>query len=644
MTALLPIDFAAVAARADLRALVESDLGPPDRSRKWRCPFHDDHSPSLGLTPDGRRFKCWSGRCGATGTALDWLMQREGLSIVEAAKALDPSLDDGRSDRDRRPAKPKPAKPARVQAEAPPPAWTSPEWQAAVDELVGRAEADLWSSDGREALAWLHGRGLEDFTIRMFRLGFLPDEGWTRPVPWPGGTVAGIHHERGILVPWVAPGAWYTAAGDAPDGPRWCGANVRRLMPDVAEPWTGPDKCRALRGSERGNLYPLPDVLPTQGTPPALLVEGEIDALLGWQEAGPLAFAGTVGGASQTPRPSALGGLARCPWLLLGFDHDEAGLDAVRTWRERAPHKARRVLLPHGKDVGEFVQAGGDVAAWLASEFRRLGLPWPLHGRPAGEALLDLTSALSRRGIRLDGEIVYPCVAVGTITGRVGYTAPAVQIIPEAGRLERITPVVEGRRFVRADFGQVEPRILLAILRRRGLIAWDVGPDEDLYRVLAGEAIGRDAAKVAINRMINGGRPDSGASGKLAEFTATAEAYRAGLATAARAAGSVRTLAGRKILLAAHEANFAGKCVNRVVQGSAADIFNRACVAVHRAIEAEGIPAAVAFVLFDELWVESDPSAAIRVEDLLRAEMAAAALADDVMVPVRITPEGALTP
>ena len=85
------IDRQALLDRTDLARIITDDRGPPDRSRRWLCPFHDDHHPSLGLTPDGRRFRCWS--CGAKGNALDWIMLREGLSFLEAV---------GRSTRSRR--------------------------------------------------------------------------------------------------------------------------------------------------------------------------------------------------------------------------------------------------------------------------------------------------------------------------------------------------------------------------------------------------------------------------------------------------------------------------------------------------------------------------------------------------------------
>ena len=133
----------------------------------------------------------------------------------------------------------------------------------------------------------------------------------------------------------------------------------------------------------------------------------------------------------------------------------------------------------------------------------------------------------SARGIRLDGRVVHPRIAVGTVTGRVTYTDPALQTLPEADRLARLTPVADGRVFVRADYGQSSP-VSCWPSRRRDLIAWDAG--DDLYHDLAADAsVDRDTVKVAVNRIINGGRPDPGATGRLAAFIQAADAYRADL-------------------------------------------------------------------------------------------------------------------
>jgi hypothetical protein len=252
------------------------------------------------------------------------------------------------------------------------------------------------------------------------------------------------------------------------------------------------------------------------------------------------------------------------------------------------------------------------------------------------ERFLDLLQA---RGVRVDGELVHPQIDVGTCTGRVTYTDPCPQNWPKADRLARLGPVVAGRVFVRTDYGQIEPRILLAVLKHYGLIDWE--PGEDLYKTLGGDQADRDQVKILVNTLINGGRPSEELTGRLAEFVAALDAYRARLAAVAKTTWRVHTMTGRPILLDADEMNHGGKAVNRVVQGSAADVFNRAVLRVDDALAAEGLPAAVAFLLYDELWVECDPAIVPQVVELLRREMEAAAQALGVMVPAKIEQDDA---
>ncbi len=127
------------------------------------------------------------------------------------------------------------------------------------------------------------------------------------------------------------------------------------------------------------------------------------------------------------------------------------------------------------------------------------------------------------------------------------------------------------------------------------------------------------------------------ATGRLAAFIGAANAYRATLATEAKVKGFVRTLTGRMIPLPADEDNHGGKAVNRVIQGTAADIFNRAAVGVASALDARRL-GDIAFLLFDELWCECDSDDVATVAELIEAEMMTAALALGVFVPVRMNP------
>jgi hypothetical protein len=213
-------------------------------------------------------------------------------------------------------------------------------------------------------LDWLRHRALLDLTIRGFRLGYVPRAHKVR--------VEGqddLWVERGVLIPWCGPDAWHSpvpVAGVEPVPPlRWCGANVRRLpLGDFGGPAPDP-KYEAISGSIRGHLYPLPGITPGV---PALIVEGEFDGLIAWQEAGWVVNPVSVGGAEQPPRPEALDALTDAShWLVLP-DGDAAGVKALAKWEALDGDRVVPVLLPGGaKDLTEFVRAGGDVLGWLAA-------------------------------------------------------------------------------------------------------------------------------------------------------------------------------------------------------------------------------------------------------------------------------------
>jgi DNA primase len=52
-----------------------------------RCPFHEDHTPSLVLTPAKNLWHCF-GACQAGGTVIDWVMHSHGVSFRQAVELL----------------------------------------------------------------------------------------------------------------------------------------------------------------------------------------------------------------------------------------------------------------------------------------------------------------------------------------------------------------------------------------------------------------------------------------------------------------------------------------------------------------------------------------------------------------------------
>ncbi len=54
------------------------------------CPFHDDHSPSMSVSPEKQIFTCFS--CGATGNVFTFVSDFEKISFIEAVKLLGDKL------------------------------------------------------------------------------------------------------------------------------------------------------------------------------------------------------------------------------------------------------------------------------------------------------------------------------------------------------------------------------------------------------------------------------------------------------------------------------------------------------------------------------------------------------------------------
>jgi DNA primase catalytic core len=127
------------------------------------CPFHDDHEPSLVITPDKNLWHCL-GACNTGGSVIDWVMKRNGLSFRHAVELLrnDPSL-----------AAVSPPTPVKRSIARRLDAPFAPEAddQAALNQVIGYYHETLKQSP--EALAYLEKRGLRsEEAIARFKLGY----------------------------------------------------------------------------------------------------------------------------------------------------------------------------------------------------------------------------------------------------------------------------------------------------------------------------------------------------------------------------------------------------------------------------------------------------------------------------------------
>jgi hypothetical protein len=99
---------------------------------------------------------------------------------------------------------------------------------------------------------------------------------------------------------------------------------------------------------------------------PAVVLEGEIDALSVIEAGRDLANVVATGSTAGGRRAQWIDLLRRCPLLLVAFDADEAGEQASGWWLDRIP-KAVRWRPYYAKDINGMLTAGGDVRAWLVA-------------------------------------------------------------------------------------------------------------------------------------------------------------------------------------------------------------------------------------------------------------------------------------
>lgn len=74
--------------KLDIVEVISSYIPLSKKGRNYfgLCPFHDDHSPSLSVSPDKQIYKCFV--CGESGNVFNFVMNYEHLSFPEAANLL----------------------------------------------------------------------------------------------------------------------------------------------------------------------------------------------------------------------------------------------------------------------------------------------------------------------------------------------------------------------------------------------------------------------------------------------------------------------------------------------------------------------------------------------------------------------------
>ncbi|WP_421738246.1 CHC2 zinc finger domain-containing protein [Caulobacter sp.] len=326
------------------------------------CPFHDDKTPSLVITPDKNLWRCF-GACDVGGDPIAWVMRREAVSFRHAVELLKG---------DYAPSGEAPAKTRSTVAKLAPLA-TPAEDAALLGEVAGFYHAALKTTP--EALAYLERRGLtHPDVIDTFGLGYadrtlgyrLPQANRKAGAEVRGRLQAlgvlresGHEHLRGSLVIPIP------AADAVTDGSAVANLYGRKIRNDLR---AGTAEHLYLPGPHRG-VFNRAGI---QGADDVILTEALIDALTFWC-AGHRNVTSAYGAGGFTDEILAALVEARVKRVLIAFDRDAAGDKGAVAVAERlaaAGLGAYRVNFPKGMDANAYALAVTPAGASLGALLR----------------------------------------------------------------------------------------------------------------------------------------------------------------------------------------------------------------------------------------------------------------------------------
>lgn len=346
--------------------------------RLWgHCPFHADKTPSFSVSPDKQLFHCFS--CKAGGSVIQFIMQAENLSYVDAVRHLAERAGMDMPDEvdDRRLIEQKLKREKIYEANR----------EAAVYYMKL-----LFSDYGGGAQRYLQNRGVSGNTAKRFGLGFSP-EGYDELTEY----LLGKGFSKEIL---LDAGLSLRSRKD-PD--KLCDFFRGRLMFPIV---SANSKVIAFGGrtmgseepkykntgdtpvyNKRENIYAI-NLLKGKKLDDIIMVEGYMD-VISLHQAGVENAVASLGTALTVQQARLLKRYAQKVYY--AYDGDEAGqkamvrgIDILRS----ADIDARVIRIPDGKDPDEYVKAFGSEGFLLLKDSSITGVRFKLE-RIAAEKGVD---------------------------------------------------------------------------------------------------------------------------------------------------------------------------------------------------------------------------------------------------------------
>jgi DNA primase len=325
------------------------------------CPFHDERTPSFGIDPVEKLYHCFG--CGAGGDVFAFVMATEMLDFGGALESL--------AERYR--------VPLEREAEDPQDAARRQRRErlyALLERTAAWYVRVLWESPEAEpARDYLRARGLEEASLREYRVGWAPDA-WDRVVA--GSRRAGYSEEELRATGLAQSSRGRSGLIDrfrgritfplADERGRVLGFGARAFAPDQQPKYLNTSEGEVFH---KGQLVYGADLARTAAARAGrvVLVEGYTDAIA-LHQAGVPEVVCSMGTALTEQQVDALARLA--PRALFCQDPDAAGQESVargiaalrqhNTGRKTRAVEFRIVRLPAGSDPADFVAREGAEA------------------------------------------------------------------------------------------------------------------------------------------------------------------------------------------------------------------------------------------------------------------------------------------
>jgi DNA primase len=343
-----------VSARTDLRR-----AGPA--RYEGLCPFHDERTPSFGIDPTQKVYYCFG--CQASGDMFTFVQETEGVDFKGALELLAERYG------------------VELQLEAEDPrAAELRKRRERLLELLSRTtayyERYLWESEeAAGAREYLAGRGLEEATLRAFRVGYAPSA-WDRVLlaSRRGGFSVDELYATGLAQRSKQNGQPYDRFRSRIMFPL---ADVRgRVLGFGARAMGAEQKPKYLNTSDNDvyhkglHLYGS-DLARAHATKAGevILCEGYTD-VIAMHQAGMRNVVAQMGTALTADQVGELARMAQT--VLLALDADTAGQEAMlkaSTLAAKRKLELRVVPLPAGSDPADLIQSqGAEAMAALVSK------------------------------------------------------------------------------------------------------------------------------------------------------------------------------------------------------------------------------------------------------------------------------------